>query len=75
VAAAILNSITIMAYFVGMSRKRMTKALYRICVAYASRGNEFPFAMTICDVELPILVEYEQRVIVKFFFHDRSNAP
>jgi hypothetical protein len=52
----------------------MEKDLYRIYVSYASHGDEFPFARTIHDVKFPILMEYGQRVIVRFLFNHGLDA-
>jgi hypothetical protein len=50
------------------------KGLHRISVPYPSRGDDFHFARTICDVQFLILMEYEQRVIVQFLFSDRLDG-
>jgi hypothetical protein len=47
----------------------MKKALYRIYVSYASHGDECPLARTADEAKFPILMEHEQRVIVKCFFN------
>jgi hypothetical protein len=68
------NSITILAYFAGMSHSLMKKVLDRIYVSFASHRDEFAFARTIDDVNFPILMEDEQRVIVEFLFRDGLDA-
>jgi hypothetical protein len=44
--------------------------LNQIYISYAFHSDSFPLARPIYDVQAPIRMEYEQRVIIKFLFND-----
>jgi hypothetical protein len=66
----ISNQITKLGYLVDALQELMKISLNQISLSDASHRDSFPLARLIYGVQVPIWMEYEQRVIIKFFFND-----
>jgi hypothetical protein len=61
---------TKLGYVVDGLQELLKISLNQIYISYASHQDSFPLTSPIYDVEAPIRMEYEQRVIIKFLFND-----
>jgi hypothetical protein len=64
---------TKLGYVVDALQELMKIWLNQIYISYAFHRDSFPLTRPIYDVQAPIRMEYEQRVIIKFLFNDGLN--